>query len=153
MGRAMMDRQGVPAMTSIASLPFLAGALTILLPSLTLGQGITPYDTYRDAFGGPHYTGNLTPAPDDRTVLGPVVALGDPWLIRTRPARGWGELTDTGGGFWEWQADRIRQRHQDVEERDLQYRRRDAALPRHEPFRGSPGFGGEFPTTAGQYGR
>jgi hypothetical protein len=41
-------------------------------------QGVTPYDTYRDAYGDPHYTANLTPLPDDRTLLGPSVALSDP---------------------------------------------------------------------------
>ncbi|WP_448188734.1 hypothetical protein [Azospirillum sp. sgz301742] len=96
-------------------------------------QGYTPYDTYRDAYGGPHYTGNLTPAPDDRTVLGPTVAAGDPFLTRTRPARGWGEIEDLGAGFWEHQADRIRQRQQDADEADARRRLND--------MRGQSGFG------------
>ena len=55
-------------------------------------------------------------------------AAGDPWLTRTRPARGWGEIADINGGFWEYQADRIRQRHQDVEELDFRRRQEDARL-------------------------
>ena len=104
----------------------VACAFAVLLPGAVQAQGYTPYDTYHDAFGGPHYSGNLTPAPDDRTVLGPEIAAGDPWLIRTRPARGWGEISDIDAGFWEYQADRIRQRHQDVEELDFRRRQEDA---------------------------
>jgi hypothetical protein len=92
----------------------------------THAQGYTPYDTYRDAYGSPHYTGNLTPAPDDRTILGPSVAAGDPFLTRTRPARGWDEIADPGAGFWEYQADRIRQRRQDADEADTRRRLEDA---------------------------
>ena len=70
-------------------------------------QGVTPYDTYRDAYGDPHYTANLTPLPDDRTLLGPSVALSDPFMLRTRPTRGYGEIEDITAGFWESQADRL----------------------------------------------
>lgn len=91
-------------------------AVMAMLPVTAQAQGYTPYDTYSDAFGSPHYTGNLTPDRDDRSRLGPAAAVGDPWLTRTRPARGWGELDDIGAGFWEHQADRIRQRRQTTEE-------------------------------------
>lgn len=101
--------------------------LLCLAPSAAHAQGGALYDRYRDANGDPHYSGNLTPAPDDRTLLGPTVAAGDPWLIRTRPARGWGDLDDVnaglGGGFWEWQADRAFQRRQNVDALDRERRR------------------------------
>jgi hypothetical protein len=92
-------------------------AAATLLPATTAlaqGVGVTPYDTYRDAYGSPHYTGNLTPLPDDRDLLGPSVALGDPFLERTRPARGFGEIEDVDAKFWEYQADRMRQRRQGI---------------------------------------
>jgi hypothetical protein len=91
-------------------------AAATFLPAVALAQGVgvTPYDTYRDAYGSPHYTGNLTPLRDDRDLLGPSVALGDPFLERTRPARGFGEIEDVGAGFWEYQADRMRQRRQSI---------------------------------------
>lgn len=105
------------------------GALAVLLPLLFLAaaaaQGYTPYDTYRDAYGGPHYSNNLSPDRDDRTALGSIAGAGDPFLVRTRPARGWGEVDDIGAGFWEWQEDRIRQRRQSQDEQDAIRRDRD----------------------------
>ncbi|WP_448206907.1 hypothetical protein [Azospirillum sp. sgz302134] len=106
-------------------IPALLGASALLLSAPVFAQGVTPYDTYRDAYGDPHYSGNLTPQPDDRTILGPGVAAGDPWLTRTRPARGWGEVDDLNAGFWEWQADRIQQRRQQAAEDEAFWRWRD----------------------------
>jgi hypothetical protein len=104
----------------------LFGAFAVLLPAVASAQGYVPYDRYRDAYGGPHYTNNLTPERDDRTVLGPVVGADDPFLVRTRPARGWDEVDEIGAGFWEWQGDRILQRRQSREEQEAFWRKRDA---------------------------
>ena len=80
-----------------------------LAQGVTVTQGVTQYDTYQDARGGPSYSNNLTTLPDDRDLLGPGLALSDPFLERVRPARGYGEIGDTGAGYFEWQADRQRQ--------------------------------------------
>lgn len=113
-------------MPTPASRAVLFGALAILFPTTASAQGYTPYDTYRDAYGGPHYTNNLTPQPDDRTILGPAAGAGDPFLVRTRPARGWGEVDEIGAGFWEWQEDRILQRRQSRAEQEDFWAQRDA---------------------------
>jgi hypothetical protein len=107
-------------------------ALLLLVPMLvpgaalaqgvTITQGVTPYDTYQDARGGPLYSGNLTTLPDDRDLLGPGLALSDPFLERVRPARGYGEIEDVGAGYFEWQADRLRQIGQSTQELDDQRR-------------------------------
>jgi len=127
----------MPTMSGILSGAALAVSL---IPAGAFAQGYTPYDTYRDAYGGPHYTNNLTPQADDRTVLGPVAAEGDPFLVRTRPARGWGEVDEIGAGFWEWQGDRIRQRRQSAEEQDAFWAQRDTAwaADRHRYQRALP---------------
>jgi len=105
-------------------------ALLLLVPGAALAQGLTtqgatPYDTYRDAHGDPFYSSNLTTLPDDRDLLGPGLALSDPFLERVRPARGYGEIEDVGAGFFEWQADRLRQTGQSAQELDDQRRMRD----------------------------
>jgi hypothetical protein len=89
--------------------------LLLLAPGAALAQGVTsftqgatPYDTYRDAHGGPFYSGNLTTLPDDRALLGPGLTRSDPFLERIRPARGYGEIGDVGAGYFEWRADRRR---------------------------------------------
>jgi len=97
-------------------------------PTVAQAQGVTPFDTYRDAYGAPNYSGNLTPAPDDRTLLGPTVGLGDPFLTRTRPARTWQEIDPLRQGYWEFRADRLRRLHQDADETDARMRERDAML-------------------------
>src|SRR4051794_11075199 len=97
----------------------------MLIPGAALAQGVTPYDTYRDARGGPFYSGNLTTLPDDRDLLGPGLALSDPFLERVRPARGYGEIEDVGAGYFEWQADRLRQFGQSTQELDDLRRMRD----------------------------
>ncbi|WP_158046696.1 hypothetical protein [Skermanella pratensis] len=99
-------------------------AILLLAPGSALAQGVIPYDTYRDAYGAPNHTGNLTPLPDDRSLLGrpllgqplpgrplPGSSLppADPFSERVRPARGHGEIADIGAGFWEWRSDRLRQ--------------------------------------------
>ena len=98
----------------------------ILVPWAALAQGVTPYDTYQDARGGPFYSNNLTTMPDDRDLLGPGLASSDPFLVRVRPARGYGEIGDTGAGYFEWQADRQRQIQQTTQALDEQRRVRDA---------------------------
>ena len=105
-------------------------AFLLLVPGAALAQGLTtqgatPYDTYRDAHGGPFYSSNLTTLPDDRDLLGPGLALSDPFLERVRPARGHGEIEDVGAGYFEWQADRLRQIGQSPQELDDQRRVRD----------------------------
>src|SRR4051812_34340721 len=97
----------------------------MLIPGAALAQGVTPYDTYRDARGGPFYSNNLTTLPDDRDLLGPSLALSDPFLERVRPARGYGEIGDTGAGYFEWQADLTRQKSQSAQALDEQRRMRD----------------------------
>jgi hypothetical protein len=101
-------------------------ALLLLVPGAALAQGVTPYDTYQDARGGPFYSNNLTTLPDDRDLLGPGLALSDPFLERVRPARGYGEIGDTGAGYFAWQADRQRQIRQSTQDVDDQRRMRDA---------------------------
>jgi hypothetical protein len=111
-------------------------ALLLLVPMLVTGAalaqgvtvtpGVTQYDTYQDARGGPFYSNNLTTLPDDRDLLGPGLALSDPFLERVRPARGYGEIGDTGAGYFEWQADRLRQIQQSTQAVDDQRRMRDA---------------------------
>jgi hypothetical protein len=101
-------------------------ALLLLAPGMALAQGVTPYDTYQDARGGPFYSNNLTTLPDDRDLLGPGLASSDPFLERVRPARGYGEIGDTGAGFFEWQADRQRQIQQSTQAVDDNRRMRDA---------------------------
>ena len=49
----------------------------------------------------------------------------DPFLERVRPARGYGEIGDTGAGYFEWQADRQRQIQQSTQAVDDQRRVRD----------------------------
>ena len=98
----------------------------ILVPWAALAQGVTPYDTYQDARGGPFYSNNLTTMPDDRDLLGPGLASSDPFLVRVRPARGYGEIGDTRAGYFEWQADRQRQIQQSTQDVDDQRRMRDA---------------------------
>ena len=83
------------------------------------------YDTYQDARGGPFYSNNLTTLPDDRDLLGPGLAASDPFLERVRPARGYGEIGDTGAGYFEWQADRQRQIRQSTQDVDDQRRMLD----------------------------
>ena len=51
----------------------------------------------------------LQPCRTTATLLGPGLALSDPFLERVRPARGYGEIGDTGAGYFAWQADRQRQ--------------------------------------------
>jgi hypothetical protein len=97
-----------------------------LAQGITITQGATPYDTYQDARGGPFYSNNLTTLPDDRDLLGPGLALSDPFLERVRPARGYGEIGDTGAGYFAWQADRQRQIQQSTQDVDDQRRMRDA---------------------------
>ena len=97
-------------------------ALPLLVPGMALAQGVTPYDTYQDARGDPFHTNNLTTLPDDRDLLGPGLALSDPFLQRVRPARGYGEIGDTGAGYFEWQADRQRQIQQTTQAVDEQRR-------------------------------
>src|SRR3954462_6971471 len=104
--------------------PMLAPG-AVLAQGITITQGATPYDTYQDARGGPFYSNNLTPLPDDRDLLGPGLALSDPFLERVRPARGYGEIEDVGAGYFEWQADRLRQFGQSTQELDDQRRMRD----------------------------
>jgi hypothetical protein len=100
----------------------------MLVPGAALAQGVTPrqgvtlYDTYQDARGGPFYSNNLTTLPDDRDLLGPGLAVSDPFLERVRPARGYGEIGDTGAGYFEWQADRQRQIQQSTQAVDEQRR-------------------------------
>jgi hypothetical protein len=101
-------------------------ALLLLAPGMALAQGVTPYDTYQDARGGPFYSNNLTTLPDDRDLLGPGLVSSDPFLQRVRPARGYGEIGDTGAGYFEWQADRLRQIQQSTQAVDDQRRMRDA---------------------------
>ena len=111
-------------------------ALLLLVPMLVTGAalaqgitvtpGVTQYDTYQDARGGPFYTNNLTTLLDDRDLLGPGLTLSDPFLQRVRPARGYGEIGDTGAGYFEWQADRQRQIRQSTQAVDDQRRMRDA---------------------------
>ena len=100
--------------------------MPMLMSGAALAQGVTPYDTYQDARGGPFYSNNLTPLPDDRDLLGPGLALSDPFLERVRPARGYGEIGDTGAGYFAWQADRQRQIQQSTQDVDGQRRMRDA---------------------------
>jgi hypothetical protein len=107
-------------------------ALLLLAPGAALAQGVTPYDTYQDARGGPFYSGNLTTLPDDRTLLGPGLALSDPFLERVRPARGYGEIGDVSAGYFEWQADRLRQMGQSAQAVDEQRRMRDRYGMSHE---------------------
>ena len=84
-------------------------ALLLLAPGTAPAQGVVPYDTYRDAYGSPNHTGNLTPLPDDRQLLGSALPPADPFSERVRPARGHGEIADIGAGYWEWRSDRLRQ--------------------------------------------
>lgn len=95
----------------------LACLATVLPCGAAQAQGYTPYDTYRDAYGAPHYSGNLTPAPDDRTVLGAIAGAGDPFRTRTRQARGWCDLDEIGQGFWEFRADRLARMSEDASRR------------------------------------
>jgi hypothetical protein len=97
-------------------------ALLLLVPGAAFAQGVTPYDTYRDAQGGPFYSNNLTTLPDDRDLLGPGLVRSDPFLERVRPARGYGEIGDVGAGYFEWRADRLRQTGQSAQELDDQRR-------------------------------
>jgi hypothetical protein len=80
-----------------------------MVPSAASAQGVTPYDTYQDAFGAPNHTGNLTPLPDDRRLLGSSLPPSDPFSERVRPARGHGEIADIGASYWEWRADLAKQ--------------------------------------------
>ncbi|WP_207458679.1 hypothetical protein [Azospirillum sp. SYSU D00513] len=89
-----------------------AAAFCLLLPTAAQSQVISPLDQYRDAYGSPNYTGNLTPAPDDRSILGSGIAAGDPWSERQGTVRGWRELDDPNQGYWEYRADRLRQLRQ-----------------------------------------
>ncbi|QQP90817.1 hypothetical protein IGS68_06210 [Skermanella sp. TT6] len=84
-------------------------AILLLVPTGAFAQGAIPYDTYRDSLGSPNHTGNLTPLPDDRQLLGTSPPPSDPFSERVRPARGYGEIADIGAGFWEWRSDRLRQ--------------------------------------------
>jgi len=97
-------------------------ALALAFAGSAAAQGVTQHDTYRDAYGSPNYTGNLTPAPDDRKLLGPSIGAADPFLTRTRPTRGYGEVEDIGAGYWAFQADRLRQRRQEADEADARRR-------------------------------
>jgi hypothetical protein len=100
-------------------------ALLLLVPGAALAQGVVPYDTFQDAHGGPFYSNNLTTLPDDRDLLGPGLARSDPFLERVRPTRGYGEIGDVGAGYFEWQADRLRQIGQSAQALDDQRRMRD----------------------------
>jgi hypothetical protein len=111
------------ALLLLVPIPVTGAALA---QGVTVTPGVTQYDTYQDARGGPFYSNNLTTLPDDRDLLGPGLALSDPFLERVRPARGYGEIGDTGAGFFEWQADRQRQIQQSTQAVDDQRRMRDA---------------------------
>lgn len=84
-------------------------AILLLAPGIALAQGVVPFDTYRDAYGSPNHSGNLTPLPDDRQLLGSSLPPSDPFSERVRPARGYGEIADVGANYWEWRSDRLRQ--------------------------------------------
>jgi len=118
-------------------------ALLLLVPGAALAQGLTtqgatPYDTYRDAHGDPFYSSNLTTLPDDRDLLGPGLALSDPFLERVRPARGYGEISDVGAGYFEWRADRLRQMGQSVQAVDDQRRAQDEKFRLDAELMGRP---------------
>jgi hypothetical protein len=104
------------------ALPLLAFTLA---SGTALAQGVTPYDTFQDARGGPAYTSNLTTLPDDRSLLGaPLLTMSDPFSERVRPARGYGEIGDPAAGYFEAQADLTRQKAQSAQALDEQRRMR-----------------------------
>ena len=112
------------------ALPLLAFTLA---SGTALAQGVTPYDTFQDARGGPAYTSNLTTLPDDRSLLGaPLLTMSDPFSERVRPARGYGEIGDVSAGYFEWQADRLRQISQSAQAVDEQRRMLDRHGMSHE---------------------
>lgn len=100
--------------------------MSMLASGAALAQGVTPYDTFQDARGGPAYTSNLTTLPDDRSLLGPglapLVTMSDPFSERVRPARGYGEIGDPAASYFEWQADLTRQKTQAMQAIDEQRR-------------------------------
>jgi hypothetical protein len=115
----------MPFNSARLALPLLA---FMLASGTALAQGVTPYDTFQDARGGPAYTSNLTTLPDDRSLLGsgppPLLTMSDPFKERVRPARGYGEIGDPAAGYFEWQADLTRQNAQSAQALDEQRRMR-----------------------------
>ncbi|MGF7210628.1 hypothetical protein GGE65_005236 [Skermanella aerolata] len=108
-------------------------ALSVLASSMAASgpaqaQGVTPYDTFRDAWGAPAYSSNLTTLPDDRDLLGPgsapLLTMSDPFSERVRPARGYGEIGDPDADYFEAQADLTRQKAQSLQALDDQRRAR-----------------------------
>ena len=120
-----MSRQFHAVLLLLPLVPVLVSGVA-LAQGVTVTQGVTQYDTYQDARGGPSYTNNLTTLPDDSDLLGPGLAASDPFLERVRPARGYGEIGDTGASYFEWQADRQRQIQQSTQDVDDQRRMRGA---------------------------
>jgi hypothetical protein len=113
----------LPSVSGRFALPLLAFTLA---SGTALAQGVTPYDTFQDARGGPAYTSNLTTLPDDRSLLGPglapVITMSDPFMERVRPARGYGEIGDPAASYFEAQADLTRQKTQALQAMDEQRR-------------------------------
>lgn len=112
-----------------ASVLVVAVVASLLSASGTAqAQGVTPYDTFRDAWGAPAYTSNLTTLPDDRDLLGPgpapLLTMSDPFSERVRPARGYGEIGDPDADYFEAQADLTRQKAQSLQALDDQRRAR-----------------------------